>query len=154
MNVAPTEATLREVVEALAPMHRPAGSPGEQQAAEWIAERLRGAGCAAEVQEAEFLDGYARVMSPLAAASLAAGHLAWPARATGSRRRRAAGLAAAALTGLIADDISNGPRLFRRAAAPAPHDSERRRHLRGHRRRAHAGGARPPRRRPHRGDLR
>ncbi|HET9103080.1 MAG TPA: M28 family peptidase [Solirubrobacteraceae bacterium] len=117
MNVAATEGTLREVVDALAGLRRAAGSPGEQQAAAWIAERLQRAGCPAEVQEAEFLDGYARVMSPLAAASLAAGSLAWPGRATGSRRRRAAGLIAAALTGLIADDISNGPRLFRRAAA-------------------------------------
>src|ERR1700749_4653257 len=35
------EATLREVVEALAPIERAPCSPGEREAAEWLAERLR-----------------------------------------------------------------------------------------------------------------
>jgi hypothetical protein len=104
------EATLREVVEALAPIERRAGEDGERRAAEWIAERLRAAGCAAEVEEEAFLDGYAEVMRTLSAASLAAGVAALaPAPA-----RRLAGLAAAAITAAIADDVSNGPRVFRR----------------------------------------
>lgn len=108
------EATLREVIGALAPLERGAGSPGEQQAADWLCQRLRSAGCAAEVQPEKFLDGYARVISPLAGASAVAGGLALISR----RARRAAGVAATAVAGLVADDISNGPRLFRRATAP------------------------------------
>jgi hypothetical protein len=108
------EATLREVVGALAPLERRAGSPGEQQAAQWLCDRLRAAGCPAEIESEEFLDGYARVISPLAGAGAVAGGLALISR----RGRRAAGVAAAAVTALVADDISNGPRLFRRAAAP------------------------------------
>jgi Zn-dependent M28 family amino/carboxypeptidase len=104
------EATLREVVEALAPIERRAGEDGERRAAEWIAERLRAAGCAAEVQDEPFLDGYAEVMRTLSAASLGAGVAAL----APSPARRLAGLAAAAVTAAIADDVSNGPRIFRR----------------------------------------
>ena len=109
----PGEATLREVVEALAPIERRAGEAGEQQAAQWIAERLRGADCEAAVEAEEFLDGYAEVMRALSAASLGAGVAAL---ASGPLRRLA-GLAAAAVTAAIADDVSNGPRLFRRVRA-------------------------------------
>ena len=104
------EPTLREVVEALAPIERRAGEEGERRAAEWIAERLRAAGCPAAVEPEEFLDGYATVMRALSGASLGAG-LAALSRAP---VRRAAGLAAAAVTAAIADDVSNGPRVFRR----------------------------------------
>ena len=89
------EATLREVIGALAPLERRAGSPGEQQAAQWLCDRLRAAGCPAEVEPEAFLDGYARVISPLAGASVVAGGLALISR----RARRAAGVAAAAVTG-------------------------------------------------------
>lgn len=107
------EATLVEVVEALAPLQRRAGQAGERQAAEWIAERLRGAGCEAEVQEAEYLEGYAEVMRALAAVSLGAGVAALAL----APLRRLAGIAAAAATAAIADDISNGPRVFRRVSS-------------------------------------
>jgi hypothetical protein len=107
----PGEATLREVVEALAPLERRAGEAGEQQAAQWLAERLAGAGCRAAVETEEFLDGYAEVMRTLSAASLGAGVAALAARPL----RRAAGAVAAAVTAAIADDVSNGPRVFRRA---------------------------------------
>jgi Zn-dependent M28 family amino/carboxypeptidase len=110
------EATLREVIGALAPLERRAGSPGEQQAARWLSERLAAAGCEAQVEEEQFLRGYARVIGPLAAAGAVAG-----AAALGRRWRAAAGVAGAAVTAAIADDISNGPRLFRRATVrPQP----------------------------------
>jgi Zn-dependent M28 family amino/carboxypeptidase len=111
---ASSEVTLREVIEALAPIERRAGSEGERQAAEWIARRLADAGCEADVQEEEFLDGYARVIGSLATAGVVAGVTALASR----RLRRLAGVAAAAVTAAIADDISNGPRLARRAAGP------------------------------------
>ena len=102
--------TLREVVEALAPLERRAGSPAEQQAARWIAARLADAGCVVAVDEEQFLDGYARLSASLAAAGAVAG-VAGLAR----RLRKPAALAAAAVVGAIADDISNGPRIARRA---------------------------------------
>ena len=107
--------TLREVVEALAPLERRAGSEGERRAAQWIARRLRDAGCDAEVEEERFRDGYARVMSTLSITGGVAGVAALASR----RARPVAGAVAGAVTAAIADDVSNGPRLFRRAAAPA-----------------------------------
>jgi hypothetical protein len=107
------EATLREVVEALAPLERRAGEAGERRAAEWIAERLRTAGCGAEVQSEQFLDGYAEVMRSLSAVSLGAGMAALAV----APLRRLAGVAAAAVTAAIADDVSNGPRVFRRVSS-------------------------------------
>jgi hypothetical protein len=113
--VASSEATLREVIEALAPLERRAGSDGERRAAEWIAGRLTDAGCPAELQEEEFHDGYARLISSLAAT----GGLAGVAALVAPRVRHLAGAVAAAATAAIADDISNGPRWARRALAPA-----------------------------------
>ncbi len=104
------EATLHEVIVALAPLERRAGSPAEEQAARWLSERLARAGCETRVQEEQFLDGYARVIGPLAAAGAVAG-----AASLARRWRTAAGLAGALVTAAIADDVSNGPRLFRRA---------------------------------------
>lgn len=111
----PAEATLREVIETLAPLERRAGSEGERRAAEWIAQRLATAGCEVEVEEERFREGYARVMSSLSIASALAGVAALASR----RARPAAGVIAGAVTAAIADDISNGPRLVRRAASPA-----------------------------------
>ena len=67
------------------------------EAAEWIAERLRAAGCAAAVEAEDFLDGYARLISALAAASAlagrgragrAAGPAGWPGWPPAPRPRR------------------------------------------------------------------
>jgi hypothetical protein len=103
---------LEEVVDALAPLERRAGSEGEERAARWIAERLGQAGCEAIVEEEPFLDGYARPIGMLAAGGALA------AVAGLSRRwRKLGGVASAAVTAAIADDISNGPRLFRRATS-------------------------------------
>jgi Peptidase family M28 len=108
------EQTLREVVEALAPLERGAGSRGERQAAEWLAARLTAAGCPAEVEPVQFLDGYAHLMSTLTGAGAVAGLAALLSRRAAPRRL--AGAAAAALTAAIADDVSNGPRVARRTA--------------------------------------
>jgi hypothetical protein len=91
--------TLREVVEALAPLERGAGTDGERRAAEWLADRLRRAGARdARVETVPFRDGYARMLLPLNLLPL-----------TG---RRVPALVAALL---IADDVSNYKRLWRRA---------------------------------------
>ena len=104
------EATLREVIEHLAPMQRLAGSEGERQAAEWIAERLTAAGAPARVEEETYLDGWAHLIAKLSALGAAAGIAGL------SRRGRLLGmLGGAAAAALIADDISNGWRPARRA---------------------------------------
>ncbi|HWE08853.1 MAG TPA: M28 family peptidase [Solirubrobacteraceae bacterium] len=98
------------MIETLAPLERAAGSEDERRAAVWIEERVRAAGCSAQIEDEEFLDGYAANMRTLALASGVAG-----VAALASRRLRApAGALAAAAAGAIADDVSNGPRLFRR----------------------------------------
>lgn len=104
------EATLREVVEALAPLERQAGTEGERQAAEWIAARFERAGASARIEEERFYDGYADVIGPLAAGAATSGLLA-----LGRRTRRLGMLGASAAGALIADDISNGARPFRKA---------------------------------------
>ncbi len=108
----PTElATMREVVETLAPIERAAGEPGERQAADWIVERLRLAGARnARIEEEQFYAGYPGLHSKLLAVGVAVGlagvisrHLRLPAAVAGV----GAGLA-------IADDCSNGPRVARK----------------------------------------
>jgi hypothetical protein len=117
MSPASGESTLREVVGELAPLRREAGSPDERRAAEWIAARLRSIGVEADVQEEEFLGGYAGHMRALSLASGVAG-------AAGLLHRRAGALVAAVAAGVaaaIADDVSNGPRIFRRVTtSPQP----------------------------------
>ncbi|HET6831181.1 MAG TPA: hypothetical protein VFH44_07505, partial [Solirubrobacterales bacterium] len=107
------EATLREVIESLAPIERAAGSEGERQAAHWIADRLTAAGAPARIEEAKFRGDFAGVVAALSAAGAAAGIAA-----TTRRGRRLGAIAGAAVAGLIADDISNGARPFRRLTRP------------------------------------
>ncbi len=104
--------TLREVVEALAPIEREAGSAGEREAAEWLADRLRTAGARVQIDEEEFLDGYADLVARLSAAGVVSGVAALSGRARGLAT--AGGAAAAAL---IVDEASNGLRPVRRVAA-------------------------------------
>lgn len=104
-----SEGTLREVVEALAPLERRAGSAEETQAAEWLAARLQTTGAQARVEQVPFRNGYAGLMLPLGAAGALAGLISL----TGRARVPAtvvAGLASAA----IADDANNGARVWRR----------------------------------------
>jgi hypothetical protein len=98
------------VVETLAPLDRRAGSGPEKQAAEWIAARLQQAGAAAEVEEVEFLDGYAPQLLPLGVAGVVAGALALV-----RRRRVFPALLGATAAAAIADDATNGLRIWRRA---------------------------------------
>jgi hypothetical protein len=106
------ESTLREVVEALAPMERLAGSDGEREAAEWIEARLKKAGIHARIDEERFRDGFAGQLAALAAASAASG-----VAALGRWGRPLGFLGGAAAAALIADDASNGTRIYRRLVA-------------------------------------
>jgi hypothetical protein len=105
-------ATIEEVVETLAKFDRRAGAAGEREAADWLASRLEQVGCTVQIDEEDFYDGYAKPIGQLAAGSAVAGIAAMR-----KRTSRVGGLAAAAIAAAIADDISNGPRLFRRATS-------------------------------------
>ena len=109
----PAGDTLAEVVQELAALERRAGSSGEHRAAEWIARRLRGTGCDAEVQEEPFRAGYAGLMRTVSIVGSAAAVTALAAKALAPVASATAAGAALA----IADDVSNGPRVLRRLAA-------------------------------------
>jgi hypothetical protein len=103
-------ATLREVIETLAPIDRTPCSPGERQAAEWLAERLRAAGVAEVAIEDEPSWGtFPPTILGLGLAGTAAAGLV-----LSGRRRLGGALAAAGLLGLV-DEIQNGPRVLRPA---------------------------------------
>ncbi len=116
MPTPPIHPALREVIEQLAPLERRPGSAGEARAADWIAHRLRAAGCDAEVEPAEFHDGYAKPIGTLTAIATLAGLVALH-----RRGRRAGGLVASLAGAAIADDVANTRRVFRRALSrPLP----------------------------------
>jgi Zn-dependent M28 family amino/carboxypeptidase len=103
------QATLREVIEHLAPMERRAGSEGEREAAEWIAQRLTAAGAPARVEDERYLAGYPQLTAKLTALGTAAGLAAL------TRRGRLVGIVGGAtVAALVADDASNGLRAARR----------------------------------------
>jgi Zn-dependent M28 family amino/carboxypeptidase len=106
----PPHVGLRETVEALVAIERRPTSPGEREAAGWIASRLQRAGCRTRIEEERSYASYARPLAGLSALGAAAGVLA-----LGRRGRAAAAAMGAAIAVAMADDISNGPRVFRRA---------------------------------------
>src|SRR5437588_755302 len=83
------EATLREVVETLAAIERAPSSSGERRAADWLADRLRRAGCDVSVEEEAAWGGYLQVAAAL-------GLLASAGAALSLRGRRGAGALCAA----------------------------------------------------------
>ena len=103
-------ATLREVIEDLAPLERGAGSPGEEVAAHRLRTRFESAGCTAVVDEEEYDHGYARLHAALSAVGAAAGLAA-----LSGRFRALAALAGAGAAVAIADDCANWNRFARRA---------------------------------------
>jgi hypothetical protein len=103
---------LRATVEHLAAIERPSASDGEKRAAEWILEQLNGSSADARIEEERAHGTY---WVPLGLMTAAAG-LAGLAAARGGRGARglALGIGAAAAAG-VADDVSGGPHVFRRA---------------------------------------
>ncbi|MDQ2675625.1 MAG: M28 family peptidase [Actinomycetota bacterium] len=106
----PSEATLRDVVYTLAAIRRPPCSPGEREAAEWLAERFREAGLDEVALEEEPSWGtWPPNLTALAGLSVLGASLTL-------RGRRVTGGALSALAALgIFDEVLNGPRVFRRA---------------------------------------
>lgn len=105
-----SDVTLREVVDALAPLDRTPCSPGEREAAEWLAERLRRAGCGRVALEDEPCWG------TFAPTSVGLGSLGMFASWLGlrGRGRLAPALGLLSTAGVI-DEAQNGPRIARRA---------------------------------------
>ncbi len=105
----PIAATLREVVETLAPLERTPCSPGERQAAEWLAERLRGVpGVEVALEDEPSWGPFPPTLTGLGALGTFAAALV-----LGGRRTAGGLLAAATLAGIV-DEAHNGPRVVRR----------------------------------------
>jgi hypothetical protein len=101
--------TLHEVVERLAPLNRPPCSPGEREAAEWLARRFEQAGCFDVRMEDEPSWG----TFPANVVTVSAVGLAGAALSLAGRRITGAMLTVLSLLGL-ADEAQNGPRILRR----------------------------------------
>ncbi|MGH2694392.1 MAG: M28 family metallopeptidase [Actinomycetota bacterium] len=102
--------TLREVTETLARIERSPCSPGEWEAALWLEQRLKSAGCHEVALEEEPSWGpWPPTLTALGTLGAIAGRLV-----TRGRTGPGALAAVAALAGIV-DEIQNGPRVLRRA---------------------------------------
>jgi hypothetical protein len=103
------EQVLREVVETLAVIDRTPCSPGERQAAQWLAQRLRAIeGVAVALEDEPSWGTFAPTATGLGLLGVLGALLAL-------RGRRATGvlLAATSIAGIV-DEAQNGPRILRR----------------------------------------
>ncbi|MGI8609617.1 MAG: M28 family peptidase [Candidatus Dormibacteria bacterium] len=106
LDVDPNE--LRETVFTLAEIHRPSGSPGEREAAHWIAGQLRELGCTVEVELGQAHGGYWWPVGLMTAAAALGGVFSL------AGTRLIGVIAGAAAAAGIADDIDSGAHVFRR----------------------------------------
>jgi hypothetical protein len=105
-------ADVEAAVRHLETIERGTASPGERQAADWIAQRLGELGCAAHTESEQVHGGYWIPVGAPAAAAAALGLLALRGSGVARLAALAGGTAAAAS---ILDDISGGAQLSRRA---------------------------------------
>jgi Peptidase family M28 len=101
--------TAEAAVRHLETIERGSASPGEREAAEWIADQLRALGCDAHTEAEQVHGGY---WVPVGAAAGAAAALA--ALALSGRGRLAALVGGALATASVLDDISGGAQVARR----------------------------------------
>lgn len=105
------EEQAREAIAHLASFERGSASEGEHRAARWIASRLDAMGAPAVVERESAHGGY---WLPLGLMTLVAGLAALV------RSRLAWLVAGGSMTALVADDVSGGPKLFRRLLPRRP----------------------------------
>ena len=106
-----SDAGLQAVVQHLAAIERPSASPGEREAAEWIAARLRDLGTDARIEEELVHGGYFAPMGVPAAVAALAG-------AAVLSGRRAAGAVAAGAGVAMSQDLQGGPTRWLRHRLP------------------------------------
>ena len=111
----PDRAHLRRAIAHLAAIDRPSASPGEREAAEWIAAQLAEFGCDARIEEERAHGGY---WFPLGVPNALAGAAGLLARRGGRRKRALAAAAGAFAAAAIWDDIGGGRLWFRRRFLP------------------------------------
>jgi Peptidase family M28 len=112
----PDRRHLRDAIAHLAAIDRPSASPGEREAAQWIAAQLSEFGCSARVEEERAHGGY---WFPLGVPNALAGAAGLLAR-RGGRRARAAAVALGTLAAAaIWDDVGGGSLWFRRSFLPS-----------------------------------
>jgi hypothetical protein len=106
---------VREVVETLAPIERPPCSPGEREAAEWLAERLRAFdGVDVALEDEPSWGTFPPTATGLGVLGVAGAALVLAARRGGLTRRALGALFAAVSFAGVVDEAQNGPRVLRR----------------------------------------
>lgn len=112
----PDRTHLRQAIAHLAAIDRPSASPGEREAAEWIAAQLSEFGCTVRIEEERAHGGY---WFPLGVPNALAGAAGLLAR-RGGRRGRALAAALGVVAGAaIWDDVGGGSLWFRRRLLPS-----------------------------------
>ncbi len=112
----PDRPHLRQVIAHLAAIDRPSASPGEREAAEWIAAQLAEFGATVRVEEERAHGGY---WLPLGVPNALAGAAGLLARRGGRHRRALATAVGALAAAAIWDDVGGGRLWFRRRFLPS-----------------------------------
>jgi hypothetical protein len=112
----PDRPHLRQAIAHLAAIDRPSASPGEHEAAQWIAAQLAEFGCDTRVEEERAHGGY---WFPLGVPNVLAGIAGLLARHGGRRARALAAAVGAFAAAAIWDDVGGGTLWFRRRFLPS-----------------------------------
>jgi hypothetical protein len=112
----PDRTHLRQAIAHLAAIDRPSASPGEREAAQWIAAQLAEFGCGVRVEEERAHGGY---WFPLGVPNALAGAAGLLSRHGGRRRRALAAAVGAFAAAAIWDDVGGGKLWFRRRFLPS-----------------------------------
>lgn len=107
---------LRQAIAHLAAIDRPSASPGEHEAAQWIAAQLAEFGCSVRVEEERAHGGY---WFPLGVPNALAGAAGLLARRGGTAGRALATALGAFAAAAIWDDVGGGRLWFRRRFLPS-----------------------------------
>jgi acetylornithine deacetylase/succinyl-diaminopimelate desuccinylase-like protein len=112
----PERTHLRHAIAHLAAIDRPSASPGEHDAAQWIAAQLAELGADVRVEQERAHGGY---WFPLGVPNALAGAAGLLARRGGGRRRALAAAVGALAAAAIWDDVGGGGLWFRRRFLPS-----------------------------------